>query len=160
MKRKLKLLSGMRNENIYCETACCDLRSLRNSGDSYRVLKLPVVLFLPARKKWAWRELGKVGWKIYDHQRCWRWELWGSGGGTWYTCALSALCHVCSVLFLVVTLLKVPVLDSGDRALWYVGKGSDSGVDHLGTVHSFEAPALVGSGIGHTSECSRLSVFK
>lgn len=51
-----------------------------------------------------------MGWKICDHQRCWRWELWGFGGGTWYTCALSASCHVCSVLFLVVRLLKVPAL--------------------------------------------------
>lgn len=52
----------MRNENIYCETACCDLRSLRNSGNSYRVLKLPVVLFLPARKM-SMERVGQSGLK-------------------------------------------------------------------------------------------------
>lgn len=50
VERKWKLLSRMRNENIYCEIACCDLRSLRNSDDSHRVQKLPVVLFLLVRE--------------------------------------------------------------------------------------------------------------
>ena len=52
----------MRNENIYCETACCDLRSLRNSGNSHRVPKLPVVLFLPARKM-SMERVGQSGLK-------------------------------------------------------------------------------------------------
>ena len=49
-------------ERLYCETACCDLRSLRNSGNSHRVPKLPVVLFLPARKM-SMERVGQSGLK-------------------------------------------------------------------------------------------------
>lgn len=98
----------MRIREHYCESASCDLRSLRNSGSSHRVLRLPVVLFLPARKM-SMERVGQSGLKNLfmitkaAEGQC----VLGASVGALNLCGGSLPCVTfIPVIFLVVTLFK------------------------------------------------------